>query len=167
VSVPTGADAVVPEPARLGGLRLALLRLRAGGRLRVDGRVSLGRDVAIRVANGAQVVLGDGVHLGTGCRLEALEGTLRLGARTVVGPRAFVVSLTGMEVGEDCVIGDFAGVGVLSGPGAAGPVRIGDGARIAAHATVASGATVAPGQVLGSYLGVNRPHQGLEFTPDA
>ncbi len=97
---PAGADAVIPEPARFGALRLALLRLRALGRLRVEGRVTLGRDVAVRVAKGADVVLGDGVHLGSGCRLEALEGTLRLGARTVVGPRAFVVSLAGMEVGR-------------------------------------------------------------------
>lgn len=148
---PTGADAVVPEPARFGGLRLALLRLRSRGRLRLEGEVTLGRDVAIRVAEGADVVLGDGVYLGSGCRLEALEGTLRLGARTLVGPRAFVVSLAGMEIGSDCTIGDFAGVGVPAAPGDAGPVTIGAGARIAAHATVASGATVRPGTVLASY----------------
>ena len=116
---PTGADAVIPEPARFGALRLALLRLRARGRLRVEGRVTLGRDVAIRVAEGAGVVLGDGVYLGSGCRLEALDGTLRLGARTLVGPRAFVVSLAGMEVGADCTIGGFAGRRRPGGPGAA------------------------------------------------
>ena len=54
VSAPTGADAVIPEPARFGGARLALLRLRARGRLRVEGRVTLERDVAIRVAKGAR-----------------------------------------------------------------------------------------------------------------
>ena len=149
-----GADVVVPQPARLGSLRLVALRLRARGRLRVEGSVSLGGDVAIRVAKDAAVVLGDGVHLGSGCRLEALEGTLRLGARTRVGARAFLVSLAGMEVGEDCVIGDFAGVGVPGEPGRVGPVSIGEETRIAAHATVASGATVAPGTVLASYEGV-------------
>jgi acetyltransferase-like isoleucine patch superfamily enzyme len=160
VHAPTGADAVIPEPARFGGLRLALLRLRAGGRLRVEGRVTLERGVAIRVAEGAEVVLGDGVHLGAGCRLEALEGTLRLGARTVVGPRAFVVSLAGMEVGEDCTIGGFAGVGVPDAPGRSGPVRIGARSRIAAHATVGSGATIPAGTVLASYAGV-------DLTPEA
>jgi acetyltransferase-like isoleucine patch superfamily enzyme len=148
---PTGADVVVPEPARFARVRLGLLRLRARGRLRLEGEVTLGRGVAIRVAEGASVVLGDGVHLGSGCRLEALDGTLRLGARTLVGPRAFVVSLAGMEVGADCTIGGFAGVGVPAAPGRSGPVTIGEGARIAAHATVASGATVAPGAVLASY----------------
>ena len=157
---PTGADAVIPEPARFGGARLALLRLRARGRLRVDGRVTLERDVAIRVAKGAQVALGEGVHLGAGCRLEALEGTLRIGARTLVGPRAFVVSLAGMEVGEDCSIGDFAGVGVPGAPGRRGPVTIGARSRIAAHATVDSGATLPPGTVLASY-------EGVGFTPYA
>ena len=160
MSAPTGADAVIPEPARFGGARLALLRLRARGRLRLEGRVTLERDVAVRVAKAAQVVLGEGVHLGTGCRLEALEGTLRIGARTVVGPRAFVVSLAGMEVGEDCTIGDFAGVGVPGAPGRRGPVTIGARSRIAAHATVDSGAALPPGSVLASY-------EGVEFTPDA
>jgi acetyltransferase-like isoleucine patch superfamily enzyme len=107
--------------------------------------------VAVRVAEGALVVLGDGVHLGAGCRLEALDGTLRVGARTLVGPRAFVVSLAGMEVGADCTIGGFAGVGVPAAPGRTGPVTIGKRSRIAAHATVASGATVAPGTQLASY----------------
>jgi carbonic anhydrase/acetyltransferase-like protein (isoleucine patch superfamily) len=152
---PAGADAVVPLPARFGGLRLAVLRLRARGRLRIEGSVSLGRGVAVRVAAGADVVLGDGVHLGDGCRLEALDGRLRLGARTLVGPRAFVVSLAGMEVGEDCVIGDFAGVGVPGAPGRSGPVAIGARSRIAAHGTVESGATVPAGSVLGSYLPAN------------
>jgi acetyltransferase-like isoleucine patch superfamily enzyme len=145
------ADVVIPEVAPFGGLRLALLRLRSRGRLRLEGRVTLGRGVAIRVAERADVVLGDGVHLGSGCRLEALDGTLRLGSRTLVGPRAFVVSLAGMEVGADCTIGGFAGVGVPAEPGGAGPVTIGEGSRIAAHATVASGGTVPPGTVLGAY----------------
>ena len=151
---PSGADAVIPEPARFAALRLALLRLRAGGRLRAEGKVTLERGAAIRVAKGAEVVLGDGVHLGAGCRLEALAGTLRLGARTIVGPRAFVISLAGTEVGEDCTIGGFAGVGVPDAPGRAGPVRIGARSRIAAHATVASGATVPAETVLASYAGV-------------
>lgn len=154
MTAPTGADVVVPEAARFGGPRLALLRLRARGRLRLEGEVTLGRGVAVRVAEGAQVVLGDGVHLGSGCRLEALDGTLRLGARTLVGPRAFVVSLGGIEVGADCTIGGFAGVGVPAGPGQSGPVTIGERSRIAAHATVASGATVPPGTVLASYAAV-------------
>jgi len=153
---PTGADVVIPEPARFGRLRLALLRLRARGRLRLEGQVTLGRDVAIRVAEGADVVLGDGVHLGSGCRLEALEGTLRLGSRTLVGPRAFVVSLAGMEVGADCTIGAFAGIGVPAEPGTAGPVTIGEGSRIAAHATVASGVSLPPGTVLASYEAASR-----------
>ena len=160
MSRPIGADAVIPRPARFGAARLALLRLRARGHLRVEGRVTLGRDVAIRIARGAEVVLGDGVHLGAGCRLEAHAGTLRLGAGTVVGPRAFVISLAGMDVGEDCTIGDFAGVGVPGAPGRPGPVAIGARSRIAAHATVDSGATVAPGSVLASY-------EGVDFTPDA
>jgi len=142
VTAPTGADTVIPQPARFGALRLWWLRALAGGRIRAEGRVTLGRGAAIRVARDARVVLGDGVHLGPGCRVEALAGTLRLGARTLVGQRAFVIALDGLETGEDCVIGDFAGVGVPPGPGVAGPVRLGARVRIAAHETVASGTSV-------------------------
>jgi acetyltransferase-like isoleucine patch superfamily enzyme len=151
VTAPIGADAVIPQPARFGALRLAWLRAFARGALRVEGRVTLARGAAVRVADGAEVVLGDGVHLGSGCRVEALAGSLRIGARTLVGPRAFVIALDGLEIEPDCVIGAFAGVGVEAAPGVRGPVRIGARARIAAHATVASGATVAPGTVVPSY----------------
>ena len=121
VPAPTGADAVDPRarPLRRAAARAAAA---AGARPAAAGGPRHAR--ARRgdpVAEGADVVLGDGVHLGSGCRLEALDGTLRLGARTLVGPRAFVVSLAGMEVGADCTIGDFAGVGVPAAPGRSGP----------------------------------------------
>src|SRR3954469_10084441 len=151
VTAPTGADAVIPQPARFGALRLAWLRALARGGPGVEGRVTLARGAAVRVADGAEVVLGDGVHLGTGCRVEALSGSLRIGPRTLVGPRAFVIALDGLEIGPDCGIGALAGGGGEGAAGARGPVRIGARARVAAHATVASGATVAPGTVVPSY----------------
>ena len=106
-------------------------------------------------------MLGDGVQLGAGCRLEALEGTLRLGARTVVGPRAFVVSLAGMEVGEDCTIGDFAGVGVPGAPGRVGPR---DDRRGVADRGPRDGRVRARPSRRGR---CSPPIKGVEFAPDA
>jgi carbonic anhydrase/acetyltransferase-like protein (isoleucine patch superfamily) len=152
------ADVVIPEPARLGALRLAWLRLRSRGRLQVGAGVRLGRGAEVRVARGARVELGDGCYLGEGSRLEAVTGTLRVGPRALVGARAFVIGHADLTLGAGCVIGDFAAVGVLAAPRRVGPVSVGDGARVAAHATVASGASLPAGGELGSY-------QGLDFAP--
>jgi UDP-3-O-[3-hydroxymyristoyl] glucosamine N-acyltransferase len=160
VEAAVGADVVIPEPARLGPLRLALMRLAARGRLRVEGRVTLGRGARIEVARDASVVLGDGVHLGAGARVEAAAGAVGIGARTLVGDRVFVVGLAGVEIGRDCVLGDFAAVGVAAGPGAPRATRLGDRVRLGAHAVVEAGAQIAPGSVVGSYALVN-------CTPDA
>ena len=152
-----GADVVIPEPAPLGALRLAWLKLRHRGRLRAGPGVRLGRDAQVRIARGARVELGEGCYLGDGCRVEAVAGTLRIGARARVGPRAFVIGHADVTLGAGCVIGDFAAVGVLDAPGRIGPVVVGESARIAAHATVGSGATVPAGAVLGSYEGRGLP----------
>ena len=65
-----------------------------------------------------------------------------------------------MTLGAGCVIGDFAAVGELGGPGRVGPVVVGEGARVTAHATVDSGAVVPAGGKVGSY-------EGAGFAPDA
>ena len=121
MDAPIGADTVLPEPARLGALRLTWLKLRHRGRLRVGAGVLLGRDAQVRIARGARVELGDGCYLGDGCRVEAVAGTLAIGPRALIGARAFVVSHAGVTLGADCVIGDFAAVGELGAPGACRP----------------------------------------------
>jgi acetyltransferase-like isoleucine patch superfamily enzyme len=72
-------------------LRLALARLRARGRLTVNGRPRLGRGVRFDLAPGAIVSLGDGCRIGDRCRLH-----LGAGAAVVIGP--------GARLGERCVI---------------------------------------------------------------
>ena len=163
-SAPIGADAVVPAPSdRLGGLRLARLRLAARGRLEVRGRVWVERGVRIAVAPGARVVLEDGCLLGEGCRIEAARGTVRVGAGARLGSRSLLVALAGIEVGAGCRVGEWAVIAdheptyddperpTRLQPLHAEPVRLGDGARIGAHAALLAGATVAPGEVVGSY----------------
>jgi UDP-3-O-[3-hydroxymyristoyl] glucosamine N-acyltransferase len=149
---PVGADAVIPAAAPFGRLRLALLRLRARGRLVAEGRVGLGRRVRVRVAPGARVVLGEGCFVGDGVRIEAVAGEVRIGARTLIGERAVLVSLAGVTVGEDCVIGDFAAVTPGDPPLRREPVRLGDRVRLGAHAAVEAGASLADGTVVGSYV---------------
>ena len=82
------ADVVIPEPARLGAVRLAWLRLRHRGRLRVGARVRMGHDAQVRIAPGARVELGDDCSLGDGSRVEAVAGTLRVGRASARRRRA-------------------------------------------------------------------------------
>jgi len=161
VKPPIGADAIVPEPpSRRAAVRLARLRLAARGRLQVHGNVQVERGVRVN-ASGGRVVLEDGCLLGAGCRIEAAGGDVRIGPRAQVGARAVVVALAGIDVGADCVVGEWAMIAdaeptfddaerpTRQQPLRSAPVVLGDGARIGAHATIL--ASVAAGEVVGSY----------------
>jgi acetyltransferase-like isoleucine patch superfamily enzyme len=158
---PVGADA--PEPPHHARARWAFLRARLGRRLRVEGRVTAGPRVQIAIARGAAVVLGDGVELGERARIEAVDGTVRIGAGTRLGEGCTLAATGGIEIGADCLLGDevlvvdadpsFADVEtpVRLQPLRTAPVRIGDGARIGAHAAILAGASVGARAVVGSY----------------
>ena len=145
------------------GLRLAILRLAARGRLEVRGRVRAERGVRVNVAPGALVVLEDGCVLGEGCRIEAQAGTVRIGAGARIGERSVLVALAGIDVGAGAVVGDWASIAdaeptfadpelpTRQQPLRAVPVRVGDGARIGVHAALQAGAKIAPGEVVGAY----------------
>jgi acetyltransferase-like isoleucine patch superfamily enzyme len=140
-------------------LRFIGLRLRA--RVEVRGRATIARGVRISVAPGARVVLEDGCVLGERCRIEANGGTVRIGPHARLGERAVVVSLAGIDVGADTVVGDWALIADAEPtfddperptrfqPLRATPVTVGDGARIGMHAAVLTG--VRPGAVVEPY----------------
>jgi acetyltransferase-like isoleucine patch superfamily enzyme len=109
--------------------------------------------VRISVAPGARVVLEDGCVLGPRSRIDAHDGTVRIGAGARIGERALLVSRAGIDVGAGCDVGDWAVIADTEPAFAerAAPVRLGDGARIGLHAAVVAGATVAPGEVVGAY----------------
>ncbi len=163
-----GADAVVPArrtpPASLrAGVRLALARVRAGGRLDAAPGVWLARGARVSVARGATVVLGAGCELGPGSRIEAAGGRVEIGARVRLGERATIAGVERIEVGEDALIGDWClladadpGYEDAERPAREQPVRtaavrVGAGARVAAHATLLAGAQVGDGALVGSY----------------
>jgi acetyltransferase-like isoleucine patch superfamily enzyme len=159
VASPLGADAVIPsKPSRLARLRLATRR-----RVEVRGRVHVERGVRITTAPGARVILERDCMLGAGCRIEAKGGTVRIGPRARLGERTVLVALAGIDVGADCVVGEWAMVCDAQPTGddpehptrlqpvKAQPLRIGDRARIGAHAAILAGARIAPGELVGSY----------------
>ena len=153
-------------------IRLALLRLRARGRLRAAGGVRVERGARVHVARGARVELGAGASLGEGSRIEAVAGTVRVGAGARVGERAIVVSLCGVDIGAGALVGDWAAV-VDAGPtweDVEVPVRrqplrvarvvVGREARVGVHAAVLAGATIPPRGVVAPYAVVGAPANG-------
>jgi acetyltransferase-like isoleucine patch superfamily enzyme len=144
-------------------LRLALARLHAHGRLAVDGRPRLGRQVRFDVAPGALVSLGDGCRIGDGCRFHVGEGaTVAIGAGVALGERCVLAAHERIEVrararlDDEVVIVDFdhdlADVerpvrqqGLLTAP-----VVIGEGAVVDTAAGVLRGVTVGDGARVGA-----------------
>jgi acetyltransferase-like isoleucine patch superfamily enzyme len=139
-------------------LRLALARLRARGRLTVEGRPRLGRGVRFDVAPGALVVLGDGCRIGDGCRLHVGHGaTVAIGADALLGERCVLAAHERIEIhararlGDEVVIVDFdhdlrdverpvRQQGLVTAP-----VVIGEGAVLSPAAGVLRGVTIGDG----------------------
>ncbi len=141
-----GADAVVPPRATWrDALRRWRARRRAG--VTLESGVRIGREVVLRAAPGAHLVLRAGTTVGDGARLEARGGELRVGAESAIGAHA---SLAGaVTVGRECVVGDWARV--------EGDAQLEDRARLAAHAVALGGARLGAGAVVGSYAVVDGP----------
>jgi acetyltransferase-like isoleucine patch superfamily enzyme len=139
-------------------LRLALARLRARGRLVVDGRPRLGRGVRFDLAPGALLTLGDGCRIGNGCRFHVGHGAAAtigpgaaLGERCVIAAHERVEVGAGARLGDEVVLIDFDhDVGDVERPVReqgllTAPIVIGERAVIATAAGVLRGVTVGPG----------------------
>jgi len=143
-------------------LRLALARLRARGRLTVDGRPRLGRGVRFDLAPGAVVALGDGCHVGDRCRFHigagaavAIGADAQLGERCVVAAHERVEIGAGARLGDEVVLIDFdhdvddVERPVREQPLLTAPVVIGERAVVGTAAGVLRGVTVGAGARVG------------------
>jgi acetyltransferase-like isoleucine patch superfamily enzyme len=136
-------------------LRIALARLRARGRLTIEGRPRLGHGVRFDIAPGAQVSLADGCRIGDGCRFHVGQGAnvaigpgASLGERCVLAAHERIEIRARAELGDEVVIVDFdhdlrdverpvRQQGLLTAP-----VVIGEGAVIATSAGILRGVTI-------------------------
>ena len=143
-------------------LRLALARLRARGRLTVDGRPRLGRGVRFDLGPGAVFALGDGCRVGDRCRFHvgagaagAIGADARLGERCVVAAHERVEIGAGARLGDEVVLIDFDhDVGDVERPTReqrllTAPVVIGERAMVGTAAGVLRGVTVGAGARVG------------------
>lgn len=129
-----------------------------------EGLVFLGKNVDIRVRPGyGRLILGRFVHLGDGTRLNAHEGTLRIGDKCVLGRDVTINCYLDVEIGAACLLADWTYIcdfdhvttdldrpikdqGLVKSP-----VRIGPDCWLGVRSTVLRGSTIGTGVVVGAH----------------
>ncbi|HEX7188845.1 MAG TPA: acyltransferase [Actinomycetes bacterium] len=129
-----------------------------------EGMVYLGRGVELKARKGyGRIVLGRWVHLGDGNRLRAHEGTLRIGAKTVLGRENTLNCYLDLHVGPRCIVADWVYIcdfdhryddlhtpikdqGIVKTP-----VRIDEDVWVGVKASVLRGAQVGRGSVVAAH----------------
>jgi acetyltransferase-like isoleucine patch superfamily enzyme len=86
--------------------RLAWKKLLLGRRLRLDGLAFIGPGCAIEVGSRGTLELGRWSWIGHGCKIRSHEGTVSIGAKTVLGQECTINSYQHVSIGRECVIAD-------------------------------------------------------------
>jgi acetyltransferase-like isoleucine patch superfamily enzyme len=80
----------------------------AGRRWETDGPVFLGRGVKFEVGRTGKLRFGRFVWIGDGTKIRCHEGTVEIGAKTVMGQECTISAFQRVRIGEQCVIADRA-----------------------------------------------------------
>jgi acetyltransferase-like isoleucine patch superfamily enzyme len=96
---------LTPSYARLA-LRWAWLKLRWRGRLQTDGMCFVAPDVTFEIGPSATVKLGRWSWIGHGTKIRAHEGTVEIGAKTVMGQECTISSFQHVAIGRECIVAD-------------------------------------------------------------
>jgi len=149
-----------------------LLRLRLRGRLTVGRGVAIGRRARVRIAPGARVILGEGTRIGERLTIDAVAGRVRIGPHAWLGDEVRILACADVTVGARCVLHDGAAI-LTSLPAHADPdapaarrapdtaaVTLRPGARLREGAAVEPGVTVAAGAEVGARQVAARPPRG-------
>src|SRR5829696_7220575 len=89
-----------PPPPRHGGL-ITLLRF-----MRVDGLAFVGAGSTLEVGQRATLELGRWSWVGHGCKIRSHEGSVSIGAKSVLGQECTISSFQHVSIGRECVIAD-------------------------------------------------------------
>jgi acetyltransferase-like isoleucine patch superfamily enzyme len=87
-------------------LRLGWRKLLLGRRLRLDGVAFIGPRCEIQVGRRGTLDLGRWSWIGHGCKIRSHEGTVSIGAKTVLGQECTISSYQHVSIGRECVIAD-------------------------------------------------------------
>jgi acetyltransferase-like isoleucine patch superfamily enzyme len=89
-------------------LRLGYWKLRLGRRLKLDGLAFIGPGCQLEVGSNAVLELGRWSWVGHRCKIRCHEGTVSLGAKTVMGQECTISAFQHVSIGRECVIADRA-----------------------------------------------------------
>ena len=87
-------------------IRLMVLKLRWRGRLKSDGLAFVGPKVNFEIGRSACVELGRWSWLGKGTKIRAHEGTVTIGAKTVLGQECTLTAFQRISIGRECIFAD-------------------------------------------------------------
>ncbi len=87
-------------------LRLGVWKLRLRRKLVLDGLAFVGPGCALQAGKGASIELGRWSWVGHGCKIRSHEGTVSIGAKTVLGQECTISSFQHVSIGRECVIAD-------------------------------------------------------------
>jgi acetyltransferase-like isoleucine patch superfamily enzyme len=87
-------------------IRLGFVKLRMRDRLRLDGLAFVGPGCSLEVKPGATLELGRWAWVGHGCKIRSHEGTVSIGAKSVLGQECTISSFQHVSIGRECVIAD-------------------------------------------------------------
>src|SRR5215216_3270397 len=87
-------------------VRLGFLKLRLRSRLRLDGLAFVGPGCSIEVGPRATLELGRWSWVGHGCKIRSHEGTVSIGAKSVLGQECTISAYQHVSIGRECVIAD-------------------------------------------------------------
>jgi acetyltransferase-like isoleucine patch superfamily enzyme len=84
------------------------LKLRWRGRFQTDGLCFVCPGVKLEIGRDATVFLGRWSWLGHGCKIRAHEGSVSIGAKTVLGQECTISSYRHVSIGRECIVADRA-----------------------------------------------------------
>ena len=87
-------------------VRLGFVKLRLRSRLRLDGLAFIGPGCSLEVGPRATLELGRWSWVGHGCKIRSHEGTVSIGAKSVIGQECTISSYQHVSIGRECVIAD-------------------------------------------------------------
>ncbi len=82
------------------------LKLRWRGRLRTDGLCFVLPNVHLEIGRDATVILGRWSWIGHGTKIRAHEGTVSIGAKSVLGQECTISCYQHISIGRECIIAD-------------------------------------------------------------
>jgi len=87
-------------------VRWVWLKLRWRGRLKTDGLCFVCPGVKFEIGRKATVSLGRWSWLGHGCKVRAHEGSIVIGAKSVLGQECTISAYQHISIGRECIIAD-------------------------------------------------------------